>query len=251
MANREKDCRGLTKSQQNPSLLLFTKISLEARRWFLLFLFWILLRWWPDPLLQLPIAEYLKALFIIMNELLLVPLFLVVFEKFGQSSLEELGWKLSLGRMNLRYWLLRICFVFLIFVLIVNALDILGFDLKFRLLLVLNPFTIFQHLWVLPEEILFRSILCTILARRWGWFVTIAVSGTLFGLDHILFYPKPLQFLSALIPFAAGYFLSWAFYKSRVLLVPILFHMGLNAFFIFMTLYPVVWTRWVKVFLLF
>lgn len=74
----------------------------------------------------------------------------------------------------------------------------------------------------LLEELLFRFILCTPLARFWGHWITIAISGTLFALVHMVYGAASPENL------VAGFFLAWAYLKSESLVVPILLHSGGN-----------------------
>ena len=74
------------------------------------------------------------------------------------------------------------------------------------------------------EEILYRSVLCCSLEKAVGTNSSIVISGAVFALLHF-FYGN-----LAIDNFIAGYFLAWAFLKSKSILIPILLHAAGNAF---------------------
>ena len=79
----------------------------------------------------------------------------------------------------------------------------------------------FMHLcFVAPvlEEAIYRLVICVSLNRLMGEWKTIAISGILFAVLHILYgNPSPENQLG-------GFFLAWAFLKSETILLPFLLH---------------------------
>lgn len=91
------------------------------------------------------------------------------------------------------------------------------------------------------EEIIFRGMYCMLLVR-YGvkWHYTILITGIVFGLVHAFNF-KPSVFEHAIhVSFATivGWFLGWIFYKTRTLIVPILWHYAINIFIYFGVLRP-------------
>lgn len=74
----------------------------------------------------------------------------------------------------------------------------------------------------LLEEGLFRWMLCPITEAIWGFWPAILLSGSLFALAHVLAGNPGADNL------VAGYFLAWAFLKSRSLWIPIGLHAAGN-----------------------
>lgn len=68
------------------------------------------------------------------------------------------------------------------------------------------------------EELIFRWMLCPIFLTKWGKWPTIFCSGALFASVHVA-YGNP-----SIDNFLAGYFLAWAFVKSKSIWVPIVLH---------------------------
>ncbi|MEQ8856051.1 type II CAAX endopeptidase family protein [Gimesia sp.] len=70
----------------------------------------------------------------------------------------------------------------------------------------------------LQEETIYRFVVCVSLNSLIGERKTIAVSGILFGLLHIIYgNPSPENLLG-------GLFLAWAFLKSETILIPLILH---------------------------
>lgn len=74
----------------------------------------------------------------------------------------------------------------------------------------------------LVEEALFRWMLCPVLVASLGQWPAVFLSGSLFALAHFVYgNPGPDNFV-------AGYFLAWAFIKSRNYWVPVAMHAAGN-----------------------
>ncbi|PKL74379.1 MAG: hypothetical protein CVV27_20805 [Candidatus Melainabacteria bacterium HGW-Melainabacteria-1] len=74
----------------------------------------------------------------------------------------------------------------------------------------------------LAEEGLFRWMLCPVLVALWGLRPAVLISGALFGVLHVVYgNPSPDNLL-------AGYFMAWAFIKSKSIWVPVLMHAAGN-----------------------
>jgi uncharacterized protein len=68
------------------------------------------------------------------------------------------------------------------------------------------------------EELIYRLVLCAGAEPLLGPWPTIAVSGLVFGALHVLYgNPDPANLV-------AGFFLTWAYLKSRSILVPVVLH---------------------------
>lgn len=81
------------------------------------------------------------------------------------------------------------------------------------------------------EEILFRGIYCTLLVRHGlKWHYTILITGMIFGLVHLGNHQSLAIFYVIQPCFAtvAGWFLGWIFYKTRTLMMPIVWHYVIN-----------------------
>jgi membrane protease YdiL (CAAX protease family) len=82
----------------------------------------------------------------------------------------------------------------------------------------------------LVEEMLYRLVLCVPFAALAGSWFTIIVSGCVFAALHFVYgNPGPDNFI-------AGFFLGWAYLKSRSIVIPILFHSIGNAFVVLINL---------------
>lgn len=83
------------------------------------------------------------------------------------------------------------------------------------------------------EEIIFRGIYCTLLVRnglRWGY--TILITGVFFGLVHLINDQPYIWGYIIQVGFATvvGWFLGWMFYRTRTLVLPIIWHYAINIF---------------------
>ncbi len=82
----------------------------------------------------------------------------------------------------------------------------------------------------LVEELLYRLVLCVPFVVLAGSWFTIIVSGCIFAALHFVYgNTGPDNFI-------AGFFLAWAYLKSRSIIIPILFHSIGNAFVILINL---------------
>ncbi|MHC5539289.1 lysostaphin resistance A-like protein [Singulisphaera rosea] len=94
------------------------------------------------------------------------------------------------------------------------AIPILGVPLP------LVPQFLFRMCVVAPlvEELIYRSVLCTLTSPSLKPGLTIAVSGVAFAFLHVLYgNPGPDNF-------AAGFLLAWAYLKSGTILTPVFLH---------------------------
>jgi hypothetical protein len=80
---------------------------------------------------------------------------------------------------------------------------------------------------VVVEELLFRGILFRIVEQRLGTWISLALSGLLFGAAH-LFNPHATLWSSAAIAVEAGFMLAAVYAATRNLWVPIGVHFGWN-----------------------
>lgn len=91
------------------------------------------------------------------------------------------------------------------------------------------------------EEILLRGVYCTLFIRYgFKWCNTILLTGLGFGLLHLMNHQESVLAYAIEISFATvvGWFLGWIFYKTRTLIVPILWHYAVNGFICFAVLRP-------------
>lgn len=89
----------------------------------------------------------------------------------------------------------------------------------------------------LIEEFLYRLVLCVPFVAMAGSWFTIIISGCVFAALHFVYgNPGPDNFI-------AGFFLCWAYLKSRSIIIPILFHSIGNAFVIAINLGFWRWTQ--------
>lgn len=81
------------------------------------------------------------------------------------------------------------------------------------------------------EEIIFRGVFCTLLVRyglRWSY--TVFTVGLFFGFIHYVSVQYSLLPMIAYLTWCTvvGWFLGWMFYKTRTLIMPILWHYFAN-----------------------
>lgn len=156
-------------------------------------------------------------------------LFLVLARAIYNLSPSQFGVKFSWGDMPFIYWLKIAIVLGLAFLVIVevalNGLFLFGVDIFADLNFRYSTSEIFSlTFYPIGEEIIFRSILCTIFASFWGWRSAIIWNGILFAFYHFLYgNPSPENFLG-------GFLLAWIFYKSRSIVIPCLFHTAGNLF---------------------
>ncbi len=74
------------------------------------------------------------------------------------------------------------------------------------------------------EETIYRVIVCVSLVSVLGYWKTIATSGFLFAVLHML-YGNPSQ-----ENLVGGFFIAWAYLKSETILIPIMLHSVGNSF---------------------
>lgn len=90
----------------------------------------------------------------------------------------------------------------------------------------------FDPMVPLAEEIVFRGVFCTLLARyglRWRYIILI--TALLFGLAHFInltVFPLSSVVQTVVSAMIAGCFLGWIFYKTRTLLMPVCWHYFFN-----------------------
>lgn len=179
--------------------------------------------------------------------LLYLPLVLVFLRWVGDIRPPDIGIVWSLHREGTRQLLLLtgkiIGTVFLILAFAVNALHQWGLHLQFK---PMETAVMDLSLFILPfpEELIFRGILCTVISRSLGWAPTILISGTLFGLIHI--DPGYRTAFGVASATAGGLFLSWIFYKTRTLIMPIVWHIAGNGILTLIDFYPTLWDRFAK-----
>ncbi len=138
----------------------------------------------------------------------------------------SLGFRLS-PVQGWRYWIrLALAFGACIAVILVFYLGlwwVMGWQIPiYRIEITAEMGFLFCIYAPLVEEIVYRSLLITAIAPTCGQWGTIAVSGVLFALIHVLAgNPSPENQV-------AGFMLAWAFLKSRTILVPMAMHAGGN-----------------------
>lgn len=192
---------------------------------------------------RLPIHGIKLALFFIAY-FPIYTVFLIGIFKYcgGGPKLKNMGFRLSLGELGLKYWL-KVCgLFFLAFVGVLNILNWIHIKIEVtRAYGSPDLFQIYNYLFLpIPEEILYRCILCTIVARRFGWYIAIFVSTISFGLVHLT------NDGSWQVPFILGFLCSWSFYKSKTILLPLTLHWLLNTFVLLLGVYPTLWERFVS-----
>lgn len=117
-------------------------------------------------------------------------------------------------------------------VIITRSTDMVSYADAYNIKLVLLPF------W---EEFIIRGIICAFVARRWGWWPALLISGTVFIGIHICAEPaswKPTSLYFWIFLVFDSYFLSWLYYRTRVLWVPTLWHMVGNTIMLIFVSYP-------------
>lgn len=212
----------------------------EYVKWLLLILF-LALYYFPFYIAS---GEYTGIAVWIGCYLIYTPLTVLVFSRWGKMQPKDIGLTLSIGKVSLSYWLIVLSVLVGFAVLALNVTH--AFNLHVRVYTDIPNWTYyFSYFYCpLPEEIIFRGILCTIVASRAGWLVAILTSGVLFGLLHI-YAPAPYEGLW-FVPFIGGFFLAWVFYKTRTLVMPIIWHLGANTLCILMAHYPQMWEGFVR-----
>lgn len=185
-----------------------------------------------------------QTIFLIFTFLFFYKIENIRLKDFGFSwSLGQGGWKKSLW-FNIKVVLV----LFLLLVLILNISSYF-FDKE----IVRNFVSYFQEVYGIKrmrfnispspffEEIIFRGIYCTLLARYgFKWRYTILITGILFGLIHIgNHHPNiTVHVLHVIWATVIGWFLGWIYYHTRTLAMPVAWHYLVNIFVSFLSLSP-------------
>lgn len=91
------------------------------------------------------------------------------------------------------------------------------------------------------EEIVFRGIYFALFARYgFKWRHIILITGVLFGLAHIGNHHPSVtaHILHVIWATVIGWFLGWIYYRTRMLVVPVVWHYLINIFVAFLSLRP-------------
>lgn len=77
--------------------------------------------------------------------------------------------------------------------------------------------------FTIEDDVSFRVVICVGFVRAIGCWPTIAASGLIFGVLHVVYgNPSPENLVG-------GLFLAWAFLKSESIVVPLILHSAGNA----------------------
>lgn len=210
--------------------------EMDPKTWFIFVLMWTLYHAIIFGQHYIPIQGPNRTLFFILFFPVYTALLIGTFARVGgEFALKNIGFRFSLGQ-PIYYWLRFFALFLLGLVILLNVLRLLRLEITWISGENLLPFAIYNYLVApIPEEILYRCVLCTLVAKRFGWKIAIASSTFLFGLIHLA---ADEENWGALV---SGFFFSWLFYKSRTIILPLSAHVGLSAFMLTMAAHPKLW----------
>ena len=158
-----------------------------------------------------------------------IPLTVYLAHRIGWLSAKDIGLIWSIGKKPFNYWVrVIVMVVFFFFTALIVVINIVHYQGLVLVLKSSTPGTLNMSYFIFPiqEEIIFRGVICTVVARMIGWRWALFLSGTLFGIAHLLtdIHNLPYFIYTSLI----GYFLSWVYSVSRTLVMPTVCHTGIN-----------------------